>query len=203
RISSSKRIALLAIFTSIVIVLEVFPVVGITDYYTLVPNFTIDWTGIPIMIVFLTLGAIPTIFTVGTMWIFIAYRNLQGAMFKGMAELFTLLGFIVAQFIVRNRNLDWKKNAVIFILFGSIFRGFGMLFGNAVLFNFFWGLPYENAFSLSLIYVPWNIIQASINVIGGIFLYERIPQSIQMQASFGKYRNEQCNYEELIEEELT
>ncbi len=201
--TDSKSIALLAVFTSLVIALEIFPIPGVTDLYTPVPNFTIDWTGIPIMIVFLGLGGVFSFFTVGVMWTFIAYRNFQGAAFKGFAETFTLLGLIVAKIILRNRDLDWKKSAVIYLIFACLFRGVGMLFGNVVLFNLFWGWSYDTAFTISMIYVPWNIIQAAVNVLGGLFLYQLIPESLRIQAGLGLTKSRETTvYEEISEDEL-
>lgn len=201
--TDSKSIALLAVFTSLVIALEIFPIPGLTDFYTPVPNFTIDWTGIPIMIVFLGLGGVFSFFTVSVMWVFIAYRNFQGAAFKGLAETFTLLGFIVAKFVLRKKDLGWKHSAVVYLIFACLFRGVGMLFGNVVLFNLFLGMPYDAGFALSTIYVPWNIIQAAINVIGGLFLYQIIPESLRVQAGFGILKSgETHEYEEISEEEF-
>ena len=201
--TDSKSIALLAVFTSLVIALEIFPIPGLTDFYTPVPNFTIDWTGIPIMIVFLGLGGVFSLFTVSVMWIFIAYRNFPGAAFKGLAESFTLLGLIVAKLVLRNRNLGWKKSAVVYFVFACLFRGVGMLFGNVVLFNLFYGAPYDAAFALSTIYVPWNIIQAAINVVGGIFLYQLIPENLRIQAGLGITKSEETTvYEEISEDDL-
>jgi riboflavin transporter FmnP len=185
-----------------VIALEVFPVPGITDLPTPIPRFTIDWTGIPIMIVFLGLGIVFSIFMIIVMWVFIAYRNFQGAAFKGLAEAFTLLGLIIAKLILRNRDLDWKQNTVVYLFFGCLFRVIGMLIGNVFLFEFFYGMSYDAAFALSTIYVPWNFIQAIINVLGGIILFKLIPENIQMQAGFGKFGAVESKYEELSEEEL-
>jgi hypothetical protein len=67
----SKTVALIGVFSSIVVALEVFPINGITDF-KFVPGgtpFTIDWTGIPIMIVFLGLGIISSLVTVGIMFV--------------------------------------------------------------------------------------------------------------------------------------
>ncbi|MFW9844832.1 MAG: hypothetical protein ACFFEV_09670, partial [Candidatus Thorarchaeota archaeon] len=77
--TDSKSIALLAIFTSLVIALEIFPVVGITDIPIPGLSFTVDWTGIPIMIVFLGLGVVFSYFPIVVMGVFIADRNFQGA----------------------------------------------------------------------------------------------------------------------------
>ena len=201
--SDSKSIAILAIFTSLVIALEVFPIVGVTDLYTPVPNFTIDWTGIPIMIVFLGLGVVFSFFTIGVMWVFIAYRNFQGAAFKGLAEFFTIVGVVIARLLMRNRKVDWKQATLVYILFGCVSRGLGMLFGNTILLQFFYGLPVEAAYSLSLIYVPWNILQALINIIGGIILYNLIPESIRIQAGLDIYRASTIHkYEEISSIEI-
>ncbi|MCK4568416.1 MAG: hypothetical protein KAU48_14010 [Candidatus Thorarchaeota archaeon] len=155
------------------------------------------------MIVFLGLGGVFSFFTVGVMWTFIAYRNFQGAAFKGLAETFTLLGLIVAKIILRNRDLDWKKSAVIYLIFACLFRGVGMLFGNVVLFNLFYGWSYDTAFTVSMIYVPWNIIQAAVNVVGGLFLYQLIPESLRIQAGLGITKSRETTvYEEISEDEL-
>ncbi|MGY5878684.1 MAG: hypothetical protein RTV31_00480 [Candidatus Thorarchaeota archaeon] len=200
--TDSKSIALLAIFTSLVIALEIFPVVGITDIPVPGLNFTVDWTGIPILIVFLGLGSIFAVFTVGIMYVFIAYRNFQGAAFKGLAESFTLLGLIIANLILRKRDLDWKKSALVYLIFGCAFRGLGMWLGNVLLFNFFFTMPYEAGFALSSIYVPWNILQAAVNIIGGVVLYQLIPESIRIQAGLGRFRTDEVKYEELSEDEV-
>ena len=201
--TDSKSIALLAIFTSIVIALEVFPIVGLTDFYTPVPNFTIDWTGIPIMIIFLGLGMVFSLVTVGVMWVSIAWRNPTGAAFKFLAELFTLLGLIFAKLVLRDREIDWKLRTGIYLVSGCAFRSIGMYFGNIFLFTLFGFMPFEVAIGVSLIYVPWNVVQATINVIGGTLLYQMIPESLAMQAGLGKYRFEgDSKYEELSAEEL-
>ena len=200
--TDSKSIAILAIFTSLVIALEVFPIPGITDLYTPAPSFTIDWTGIPIMIVFLGLGMVFSTFMIVIMWVFIGYRNFQGAAFKGLAEAFTLLGLIIAKLILRNRDLDWKQSTVVYLIFGCLFRSLGMLAGNVFLFNLFYGMSYDAAFAFSTIYVPWNIIQAVINVLGGIILFQLIPENIRIQAGFGRYGAIDSKYEELSDDEL-
>ena len=63
-------------------------------------------------------------------------------------------------------------------------------------------MPYEAGFTLSSIYVPWNILQAAINIIGGVMLYQLIPESIRIQAGLGRFRNDEAKYEELSEDEL-
>jgi hypothetical protein len=200
--TDSKSIALLAIFTSIIIALEIFPIVGLTDFYTPVPNFTIDWTGIPIMIIFLGLGMVFSVLAVGAMWVFIAYRNFSGAAFKFLAELFTLLGLIVANLAMRKRDIDWKWRMVVYLVFACLFRSVGMYFGNIFLFTLFGYMPIEAAVGYSVIFMPWNVLQAAINVLGGTLLYRMIPESLAIQAGLGKYGIAGDKYEEISEEEL-
>ncbi|MHA1965822.1 MAG: hypothetical protein ACXACG_07975 [Candidatus Thorarchaeota archaeon] len=201
--TDSRSIALFAIFTSIIIALEVFPIVGLTDFYTPVPGFTIDWTGIPIMIIFLGLGVLFSVMSVGVMWVFIAYRNFAGAAFKGLSEILTLLGLIVAKLALRNRDIDWKWAAGVYLISAAAFRSIGMYFGNIMLFTSFGYMPFEVAIVASTAYIPWNILQATINVMGGVILYRMIPESLAMQAGLGKYRAASFDkYEEISADEL-
>ncbi|MFW9810563.1 MAG: hypothetical protein ACFFE6_14385 [Candidatus Thorarchaeota archaeon] len=201
--TDSKSIAVFAIFTSIIIALEIFPIVGLTDFYTPVPGFTIDWTGIPIMIIFLGLGIVLSVLSVGIMWVFIAYRNFNGAAFKGLSEILTLLGLIVAKLVLRNRDIDWKWTAGIYFIFAATFRSIGMYFGNIMLFTLFGYMPFESAITYSIAYIPWNILQAGINIFVGIIMYRMIPESLAIQAGLGKYRtSKDQQYEEISEEEL-
>ena len=128
------------------------------------------------MIIFLGLGIVYAVFSIAIMWIFIGYRNFQGAAFKGVAESFTLIGLIIAKLLLRNRELDWKRTAAVYLVFASVFRTVGMIFGNTLLFMIFYTSTVEAAYTLSLVYIPWNTIQAIINVVGGVFLYQIILQ---------------------------
>ncbi len=202
--TDSKSIALLAIFSSIVIALEIFPIPGITDFYTPIPHFTIDWTGIPLILIFFGLGITYSFFSIGIMWISIAYRNFYGAGFKALAEALTLLGFAVAKIALRKRRLEWKQEVAIYIFSAMIFRGIGMFFGNAALF-LLWGYTSSPsaAFALSSIYVPWNLLQAIINVLGGMFLYKSIPENLKIQAGFEMYGNNEIQkFDELSSDDI-
>lgn len=199
----SKSIALLAIFTSVIIALEIFPIVGLTDFYTPVPGLTIDWTGIPIMIIFLGLGMLFSVLSIGVMYVFIAYRNFTGAAFKGLSEILTLLGLIVAKLAMRNRDIDWKWATGVYLVSACTFRAIGMYFGNIMLFTIFGYMTFETALVASIAYIPWNILQATINVLGGVVLYRMIPDSLAIEAGLGKYRAMKGGkYEELSPEEI-
>ena len=78
-----------------------------------------------------------------------------------------------------------------------------MYFGNIFLFTLFGYMPIETAVGFSVIYIPWNVLQAAINVIGGTLLYQMIPENLAMQAGLGKYRTiSEQTYEEISADEL-
>lgn len=192
---------MLAVFTAMIVALEAVSIPFLTDIYV-VGNFTIDWTGIVIFIIFLGLGTTFSLISVAVMWISIAYRSIAGATFKGVAEILTLIGLIAAQHISRRLGLDRTRQLILFIVLGCLFRAVGMLFANVILLPFFYGMTIELAIAGSWVYLPWNIVQAIINVVGGWTLYNLIPDELIMQAGFGeKYQKDSVGDTDLIPEE--
>ncbi len=182
----SKSIALLAVFTAIVIALEAFPIPGVTDI-PIDPSgrFTLDPTGIPIVIIFIGLGFVFSIIAITAMWVAIGYRNFIGAAFKGFAELFTILGLLSARLISTRLNLSKRSRVLVFVIFGTIFRDTGMFFTNIFLLQLFYGLPLDAAIIGSAAYLFLNTIQAIINIMAGIILYQFIPEDLKAQAGLG------------------
>jgi riboflavin transporter FmnP len=171
-----------------VIALEVFPIVGVTDFKPVptVPSFTLDWTGIPIMIIFLGLGLVYSFIGVLMAGLgIILHGNLIGAVFKVVAESFTILGLLVARQI--GSRMNWKRTPMIigYVILAALFRSLGMYVGNIVLLPVLVGLPLDIAVGVSTILIPWNAIQAIINVAGGVFLYYLIPENLALQAGLG------------------
>jgi len=185
----SKSIALLALFSAMVIMLEAYPIVGVTDIRT-VGFFTIDPTGIPVVIVLLGLGGFYSIITVFIMWVSIAYRGkVAGATFKGVAELLTILGMVFARKITRRREMSKWTEILVWVVIASLFRSVGMFFATLVLSPVFYGATFEVALTDAILYFPWNIVQACINVIGGVLLYKAIPIELRLQAGLGENIN--------------
>ncbi|MHA2385458.1 MAG: hypothetical protein ACXAEE_04525 [Candidatus Thorarchaeota archaeon] len=182
--TDSKSIALLAIFTAMVVSLEVFPIVGVTDIGA-PGGFTIDWTGIPIVIVFIGLGFVYSLVAIAAMWMAIAYRNFNGAAFKGFAELYTILGLLIAKILIGRFNLDRRVRILSYLVFGSLFRVVGMFITNIYLLQVFYGLTPEASVIGSAAYAFPNIIQAVINILGGVVLYHLIPENLALQAGLG------------------
>jgi riboflavin transporter FmnP len=185
----SKSIALLALFSAMVIILEAYPILGVTDIRT-VGFFTLDPTGIPLVIVLLGLGSFYSIITIFIMWISIVYRGkLAGATFKGIAELLTILGIIFAKKITRRRKMGEWSEILVWVAIASLFRSVGMFFAILILSPYLHGVTFELALVDAILYFPWNIVQACINVIGGVLLYRAIPIELKLQAGLGENIN--------------
>ena len=182
----SKSIALLALFSAMVIMLEAYPILGVTDIRTVGP-FTLDPTGIPIVIILLGLGGFYSIITIFIMWVSIAYRGkVASATFKAVAELLTILGIVFSKKITRRSKMNKWKETLIWVVIASLFRSVGMFFSTLVLSPYFYAASFEVALADAILYFPWNIVQACINVIGGVLLYSAIPVELKLQAGFGE-----------------
>jgi riboflavin transporter FmnP len=172
-----------------VAMLEIFPIVGITDlkFFPGGTPFTLDWTGIPIVIVFIGLGMVYSVVSIAIMFLAIGYRNVPGAVFKGAAEILTIIGLLVARAIIGNKSLSRRSSVVLYLVLGATVRAIGMFIVNIPLLPIFYPADYttETAIVVSTILVPWNVIQAAINIIGGIMLYYLIPENLRVQAGFG------------------
>lgn len=200
--TDSRSIAILAIFAAMILALEFIPITFLTDI-PLFGGFTLDPTGIPIVIVFFGLGIVYSLILIPIMWVSIAYRNFMGSVFKGFAEFYTLLGLIIAKLILRKRSYDWKVAAPVYIVLGVTIRAVGMFVTNIPLILFFWGGTVESAIVSSAAFVLPNIIQAFINTLVGIMVFIIIPENLAIQARFGKYGSDDYeNYEEISAEEL-
>ncbi len=185
---SSQKTAILAVLSSIVIALEVFPIVGITDlpFYPYGIPFTIDWTGIPLIIILLLLGLLPAVFSTIIMFVAIGYRNLMGATFKFAAELFTIIGVYVAHVLTKNRTEKSHLKLLAYLIFGASFRAAGMFFTNLGLLPLF--LPsrfptFDVVLFASTALIPWNILQAIINILGGYLVFHAVPQTLRDQVT--------------------
>ncbi|MHA1246453.1 MAG: hypothetical protein ACTSPE_03945 [Candidatus Thorarchaeota archaeon] len=187
----SKSIALLSVFSAMVAALEVFPIVGVTDLKLVpqVPSFTIDWTGIPIIVVLQGLGLVYSLISIIVMGIAIGYRNIVGAVFKVLAETLTVIGFYTGRSAVPQRFHNRRLHIIAGLLLAISLRSLGMVIVNLELLPLFVGLPSDIAYEIGIILIPWNALQAVINVIGGVLLYNTIPRDLILQAGLGDARN--------------
>jgi len=203
--TDSKSIAILAIFTSIIVALEVFPVLGVTDILVLpAPRFTIDWTGIPLVLIFIGLGFLASMISMIIMILAILYRNPVGAVFKGFAELFTLLGLVIGYLVLKKREVSKPKRWAVYLVMGMVFRTVGMFFMNIILLPALLPFLYDldGAIIASAIIVPLNAAQAVINIVGGIVFYNIIPNNLKISAGLGEFYEPSKTIRELPAEEI-
>lgn len=174
---NSKAISLIAIFGAIIGILEVFPIVGITDIpFPLYPKLTIDPTGIVIILGYLILGFVPSLSLCIFALIFIGYRNIFGAIFKVLSELFNLIGVAIG-FKLNKKIATSNKYLIPFIL-GIVFRVILMHILNFYLLQIFYGIPESAVISLLPIIDVFNILQGSINMGVAPLLIKALPQEL-------------------------
>jgi len=185
--TDSKSISILAVFSAMVVALEIFPIPGITDLKIPGMFFTIDWTGIPIAFLFLGLGLVYSLISVLIMTVSImAHGNMTGAIFKLFAELFKIFGMGLAWYITKNRKFSYRVKIPIYILFALLFCSIGMFFVNMWLLPILYGMTTELAFATSLLYIPWNAVQSIINVVGGFIIIRVIPNDLKIAFRIGE-----------------
>ncbi|MFW9909423.1 MAG: hypothetical protein ACFFEF_12685 [Candidatus Thorarchaeota archaeon] len=177
----SRTIAVTSVFMAMVIALEVFPIVGLTDIRIPGVQFTLDWTGIPLVLIFFFFGTFLSLVGIGVMWAAIGYRNPIGALFKVPAELFKILALALGMILLRNTNVTFRTRIAVYAVLASLFCGIGMYFVNLQLLPILWGYEYDAAAAIALILVPWNIIQSLVNVLGGAIIYTMVPGDMKLQ----------------------
>ena len=176
----SKTISLLAIFLAMIFALEIYPLTGITDIPVPGIYFTIDWTGIPLVLIFLFFGPVVSLLGVGFMGIVIGYRNIFGSIFKVFAEFYKILGMLLIWLVIRNREISYSKRVVLYTLFAAFFCTVGMFVTNIPLLQVLYGYAPDAALATSIVMIPWNALQSVINVIGGTFLFRIIPEDLKL-----------------------
>lgn len=182
----SKSISPLAVFTAIIVASQVVPIAGVTYVKTGVSGMNLDWTGIPIVIIFDGLGIVYSFVSVIVMWMTIGYRNFTGAIFKTSAETFMLLGMVAGKLLMGRQTTDRITKLAVYLLAGCSFRAFGMFFTNAALLPLFYPYTPQAAYAISTLIVPWNIVQAIINIAGGFALLNLIPSKLAAEAGLGE-----------------
>ena len=127
-------------------------------------RISLDLTGMPMMISLLFYGPISGVYTslIGCSIIFLR-GNVPGGIFKLMAELATLLGFILV-----------KKNMIIKSILAVTIRVVVMTVTSYYLMPVFYGASSAFAASLLVPLAIFNVIQALINIIPTYLVYSRI-----------------------------
>lgn len=131
------------------------------------PRISWDLTGIPMMISLLSYGTIPGVYTslIGCSIIFLR-GNVAGGIFKLVAELSTLLGFVLL-----------KKGIVAKSVLAITLRVAVMTVTNYFLLPFFYSMPGSTVVGFLVPIALFNLMQALINIIPAYLIYLRISKS--------------------------
>jgi riboflavin transporter FmnP len=143
---------------------EVIPGPPFDVPFPLYPRISWDLTGIPIMISLLFYGPLCSVYTclIGCSIIFLR-GNLPGGTLKLIAELATLLGFVLP-----------RKHIVFNSTVAVILRVVTMTIANYYLLPFFYGMPASTVLGLLVPIALFNLSQALINIIPAYLIYLRI-----------------------------
>ena len=119
------------------------------------------------MISLMFYGTVPGVYTslIGCSIIFLR-GNVPGGIFKLVAELATLLGFVLL-----------KKNIVVRSILAVTSRVAVMTVANYFLLQLFYNMPESTVVSLLVPIALFNVIQALINIIPSYLIYLRISKS--------------------------
>jgi riboflavin transporter FmnP len=143
---------------------EVIPGPPFDIQFPLYPKISWDLTGIPFMISLFFYGPLCSVYTclIGCSIIFLR-GNLPGGTLKLIAELATLLGFVLA-----------RKHIVFNSTVAVILRVATMTIANYYLLPFFYPMPVSTVVGLLIPIALFNLSQALVNIIPAYLIYLRI-----------------------------
>jgi riboflavin transporter FmnP len=163
----TREVAAASLLGALAALWEIIPGPPFDIPFPLYPRISWDLTGVPMMISLLSYGAIPGIYTslIGCSIIFLR-GNIPGGIFKLVAELATLLGFILL-----------KKNIVIRSILAATLRVTVMTGTNYFLLQLFYNMPETAVVGLLVPIALFNLIQVLINIIPAYLIFMRISKS--------------------------
>jgi riboflavin transporter FmnP len=137
-----------------------------------------DFTGVPIVLSLLLFGLTSGTITSSVAFLAILARSgdVVGATMKAIAEFSTILGMT---FALKLSKENTKITKISLLIFGVLSRSIIMVFANLIVFP-------QMAVIISLLTVVFNVIQGSISIIPGYFLYSIIVR----KTSFLTHKNE-------------
>jgi riboflavin transporter FmnP len=163
----TREVAAASLLGALAALWEIIPGPPFDIPFPLYPRISWDLTGIPMMISLLSYGFIPGVYTslIGCSIIFLR-GNVPGGIFKLVAELATLLGFVLL-----------KKSIVARSILAVTLRVTGMTATNYFLLQLFYNMPESAVAGLLVPIALFNLIQALINIIPAYLIYLRISKS--------------------------
>lgn len=147
---------------------------GLKIIYPFVPYLRFDFTGVPILLSLCLFGFYSSVFTSIITFLAIFARSVDfiGASTKALAELSTAAGAALAL------KVSQKYRGILLPLLAISFRCIIMFFTNLLILPLFTPQSFLQVFTLSPFVAMFNIIQGSISVFGGLFLYKTVKKRI-------------------------
>jgi riboflavin transporter FmnP len=160
----TREVAAASLLGALAALWEIIPGPPFDIPFPLYPQISLDLTGIPMMISLLFCGPISGVYTslIGCSIIFLR-GNVPGGIFKLVAELATLLGFVLL-----------KRNIFVRSILAVTLRVTVMTATNYFLLQLFYKMPEPAAFILLVPIALFNVIQALINIIPAYLIYLRV-----------------------------
>jgi riboflavin transporter FmnP len=164
---------------------------GLKIPFPWLPILKFDFTGVPIVLSLLLVGLAPGATTSGVAFLAILIRSgdLVGASMKALAELSTILGMAF--------SYRWLKNTKNFgkalsLILGVTSRVLIMFFANLIILPTYYQTPQTAVIAVNLLIAAFNVIQGTISIILGYFLYNIIinrtsPSAIRKNEVFLKH----------------
>ncbi len=160
----TREVAAASLLGALAALWEIIPGPPFDVPFPLYPRISWDLTGIPIMISLFFYGPISGVYTclIGCSIIFLR-GNVFGGALKLIAELVTLLGFVVL-----------KKNLVLKSILAVVTRVVVMTVTSYYLMPVFLPISTSSVVSLLVPLAVFNVTQALINIIPSYLIYSRI-----------------------------
>lgn len=160
----TREVAAVSLLGALAALWEIIPGPPFDIPFPLYPRISLDLTGIPMMISLLFYGPISGVYTslIGCSIIFFR-GNVPGGIFKLVAELATLLGFVLL-----------KRSVVVRSILAVTLRVAVMTVTNYFLLQLFYKMPEPVVVGLLVPIALFNVIQALINIIPAYLIYLRI-----------------------------
>jgi riboflavin transporter FmnP len=163
----TREVAAASLLGALAALWEIIPGPPFDIPFPIYPRISWDLTGIPMIISLLFYGPISGVYTslIGCSIIFFR-GNIPGGIFKLLAELATLLGFILL-----------RKNIVAKSILAVTLRVVVMTIANYYLLQLFYNMPESVVVGLLVPIAIFNLTQALINIIPAYLIYLRISKS--------------------------
>lgn len=190
----ARTLAGTAILAALVVVFDyTMKYSGLKIPFPWLPTLKFDFTGIPIVLSLYLFGFVSGVFTSAIAFVGILARSgdVVSSSMKALAEVSTIVGMKLAMRVASN----FRRSAA--LAAGVSARSVIMAFANLLVLPAHNQIPFLLVIGISPLIVAFNVIQGSISILGGYFIYEaiklRLPSLIHRNAKeriFGGLKSE-------------